>query len=146
MRQAFMLEAPPRFELGNKGFADLCLTTWLWRRATSNIMRYNGRFVKSLFVARKFVGKVVPQIVQIIVAVIFHDDLLVVCGVDERYIKFAKTRIRLEGKLLVRRVDGELGVYVFTVAACVKAYPADSFKIYECKSVKDQRRIRRIEP
>ncbi|MBQ5597386.1 MAG: hypothetical protein IIU66_02730, partial [Clostridia bacterium] len=20
------------FELGNKGFADLCLTTWLWRR------------------------------------------------------------------------------------------------------------------
>lgn len=27
-----ILEAPPRFELGNKGFADLCLTTWLWRR------------------------------------------------------------------------------------------------------------------
>ena len=27
----FVLEAPPRFELGNKGFADLCLTTWLWR-------------------------------------------------------------------------------------------------------------------
>ena len=27
----FLLEAPPRFELGNKGFADLCLTTWLWR-------------------------------------------------------------------------------------------------------------------
>ena len=25
------LEAPPRFELGNKGFADLCLTTWLCR-------------------------------------------------------------------------------------------------------------------
>ena len=24
-------KAPPRFELGNKGFADLCLTTWLWR-------------------------------------------------------------------------------------------------------------------
>ena len=23
------LEASPRFELGNKGFADLCLTTWL---------------------------------------------------------------------------------------------------------------------
>ena len=22
------LEVPPRFELGNKGFADLCLTTW----------------------------------------------------------------------------------------------------------------------
>ena len=26
------LEAPPRFELGNKAFAELCLTTWLWRR------------------------------------------------------------------------------------------------------------------
>ena len=24
------LEAPPRFELGSKGFADLCLTAWLW--------------------------------------------------------------------------------------------------------------------
>ena len=28
----FLLEATPRFELGNKGFADLCLTTWLCRR------------------------------------------------------------------------------------------------------------------
>ena len=27
-----LVEAPPRFELGNKGFADLRLTTWLWRR------------------------------------------------------------------------------------------------------------------
>ena len=26
------MEAPPRFELGSKGFADLRLTTWLWRR------------------------------------------------------------------------------------------------------------------
>ena len=25
------MEAPPRFELGHKGFADLGLTTWLWR-------------------------------------------------------------------------------------------------------------------
>ena len=25
-----LLEAPPRFELGHKGFADLCLTAWLW--------------------------------------------------------------------------------------------------------------------
>ena len=24
------LEVLPRFELGNEGFADLCLTTWLW--------------------------------------------------------------------------------------------------------------------
>ncbi len=24
------LEAPPRFELGHIGFADLCLTTWPW--------------------------------------------------------------------------------------------------------------------
>ena len=28
----FLLEAPPRLELGNKDFADLRLTTWLWRR------------------------------------------------------------------------------------------------------------------
>ncbi|VBB06289.1 Hypothetical protein LUCI_1517 [Lucifera butyrica] len=27
------LEAAPRFELGNKGFADLCLTTWLCRHS-----------------------------------------------------------------------------------------------------------------
>ena len=26
-----LMEAAPRFELGNKGFADLCLTTWLYR-------------------------------------------------------------------------------------------------------------------
>ena len=26
-----LMEAPPRFELGNKDFADLRLTTWLWR-------------------------------------------------------------------------------------------------------------------
>jgi hypothetical protein len=25
------MEAPPRIELGNKGFAVLCLTAWLWR-------------------------------------------------------------------------------------------------------------------
>ena len=31
------LEAPPRFELGDKGFADLCLTTWLWRHIISQI-------------------------------------------------------------------------------------------------------------
>ncbi len=26
-----VLEAPPGFEPGDKGFAGLCLTTWLWR-------------------------------------------------------------------------------------------------------------------
>ena len=26
------LEVPPRFELGNEGFADLCLTAWLWHQ------------------------------------------------------------------------------------------------------------------
>ena len=35
-RSAFCLEAPPRFELGNKGFAGLCLTTWLWRHITKD--------------------------------------------------------------------------------------------------------------
>ena len=25
-----IMEVPPRFELGNRGFADPCLTTWLW--------------------------------------------------------------------------------------------------------------------
>ena len=32
----FDLEAPPRFELGHEGFADLCLTAWLWRRQDSS--------------------------------------------------------------------------------------------------------------
>ena len=27
-----VLEAPPGFEPGNQGFADPCLTTWLWRQ------------------------------------------------------------------------------------------------------------------
>ena len=31
----FSVEATPRFELGNKGFADLCLTTWLCRHDDS---------------------------------------------------------------------------------------------------------------
>ena len=29
------MEVPPRFELGNKGFADLCLTTWRWYRISA---------------------------------------------------------------------------------------------------------------
>ena len=28
---SLLLEAPPRLELGNRGFAVRCLTTWLWR-------------------------------------------------------------------------------------------------------------------
>ena len=32
MEPLIELEAAPRFELGNRGFADLCLTTWLCRR------------------------------------------------------------------------------------------------------------------
>ncbi len=31
------LEAPPRFELGNQGFADPCLTTWLWRHIPNGV-------------------------------------------------------------------------------------------------------------
>lgn len=33
MRLLFFLEVPPRFELGDEGFADPSLTTWLWHRA-----------------------------------------------------------------------------------------------------------------
>ena len=33
-KRGFLMEAPPRFELGNRGFAVLCLTTWLWRHIT----------------------------------------------------------------------------------------------------------------
>ena len=29
--QRHFLEAPPGIEPGDKGFADLCLTAWLWR-------------------------------------------------------------------------------------------------------------------
>ncbi len=32
-------KAAPRFELGDKGFADLCLTTWLCRRQEINRKR-----------------------------------------------------------------------------------------------------------
>ena len=33
------MEAPPRFELGHKAFAELCLTTWLWCRTTKGFNR-----------------------------------------------------------------------------------------------------------
>ncbi len=45
----YEMEAPPRFELGRKGFADLCLTTWLWRRINKRrkkrllSMKWSGR-------------------------------------------------------------------------------------------------------
>ena len=31
LTRLFFLEAPPGIGPGNKGFADLCLTAWLWR-------------------------------------------------------------------------------------------------------------------
>ena len=41
----YHLEAPPRFELGNKGFADLCLTAWLWRLMLNWIRRQKSDVV-----------------------------------------------------------------------------------------------------
>ena len=37
------MEAPTRFELVNKGFADLCLTTWLRRQRKKNGAGYEAR-------------------------------------------------------------------------------------------------------
>ena len=37
------LEATPGFEPGNKGFADLCLTTWLCRHMLLRIRSRRGR-------------------------------------------------------------------------------------------------------
>ena len=36
MTQNIILEVPPGFEPGNKGVADLCLTTWRWYHNVSN--------------------------------------------------------------------------------------------------------------
>ena len=36
----FLLEVPPRFELGHKGVADLGLTAWLWYRITPYFWRF----------------------------------------------------------------------------------------------------------
>ena len=46
----FCLEVPPRFELGNEGFADLCLTTW--PRYHSLIMKEGTQYGVPIF----FVG------------------------------------------------------------------------------------------
>ena len=40
---SLFLEAPPRFELGHKAFAELCLTTWLWCRISTA-----ARFFKNI--------------------------------------------------------------------------------------------------
>ena len=45
----FFLEAPPRFELGNKGFADLCLTTWLWRHIEFSRKRQKSDLIFVVF-------------------------------------------------------------------------------------------------
>ena len=31
LNRSVLVEAPPGFEPGNRAFAELCLTTWLWR-------------------------------------------------------------------------------------------------------------------
>ena len=36
------MEAAPRFELGNKGFAVLCLTTWLCRHISLRLYNLGG--------------------------------------------------------------------------------------------------------
>ena len=36
------LEAPPRFELGNRGFADPCLTTWLCRQTMERPLSFGA--------------------------------------------------------------------------------------------------------
>ena len=54
LTKCFFLEAPPRFELGNKGVADLCLTTWPWRRAyILNIQDFAMQNPEYLFLANQ---------------------------------------------------------------------------------------------
>ena len=48
LTRLFFLEAPPGIGPGNKGFADLCLTAWLWRRYSNiGIIARKNAFVKS---------------------------------------------------------------------------------------------------
>ncbi len=49
------MEAPPGIGPGNKGFADLCLTAWLWRRFWNvNIIPRHTFFVNAFF--KKYLG------------------------------------------------------------------------------------------
>ena len=41
--QGERLEAPPGFEPGSQGFADPCLTTWLWRQKISAEFCWSGK-------------------------------------------------------------------------------------------------------
>ncbi len=45
----FCLEATPRVELGNRGFADLGLTTWLCRRTKRKALPYSRKIFARLF-------------------------------------------------------------------------------------------------
>ena len=52
------LEAPPGIGPGNKGFADLCLTAWLWRRIRNgNIISCRGQFVNAFLQKSFFIFK-----------------------------------------------------------------------------------------
>ncbi len=42
-RSGKSLEAPPGFEPGSQGFADPCLTTWLWRQKISAELYWSGK-------------------------------------------------------------------------------------------------------
>ena len=46
----FLLEATPGFEPGNKGFADLCLTTWLCRLMNQPFPHSVDRTLKTTFI------------------------------------------------------------------------------------------------
>ena len=66
------LEAAPGFEPGNKGFAGLCLTTWLCRLKTASLYEYRQCEVKLLL----YFGN----------AVLWSDDVadIISCGTNGR--------------------------------------------------------------